>query len=110
MRRGQRVGDHLVRDDGTGTVRWASDVTTQWDGTVQAKKNAEGPHPQWYVQAGGDPYPVDLIRPETPVEIPTNVAPTTVGETSVSAPQGATFHLFNPGVGSMRVGFDFVVR
>lgn len=111
MRRGFIPGEHLVRDDESGAVYYASEMTKRWDGAVVHKKNDERRHPQEFVRAGTDPQPVTPVRSDLPYPA---ALPATfslfVGDTSVPTPSGAASHLFDVGVGSMSVGGTFVVR
>ena len=114
------VGEHLVVDDESGIVGYASEMRTRWDGAMVREKGWETKHPQYFVRAKRDPYPLKNVRPAAVVDEPTNVISTFIGETSVRTPlTGPAAHLFtsvsNPppvggsGVGFWLVGVNFVV-
>lgn len=110
MRRGFRVGDYLMVDDESGLTHYASEMVKRWDGAMVHRSNNEPRHPQEFVKAYPDPEGLTIIRPDVPAEAPTNVIPTYVGATNIPAPTGPASHLFDPGIGDMIVGTDFVVR
>lgn len=99
MRRGRRnfrVGDHLVVDDESGFVHYASEMKECWDGTIRRADQYETRHPQEFVRAKGDPYPVSPIRPEGTFVITDEDAalPLEVGNTSVDTKVGAATHIY----------------
>lgn len=106
-----KIGDHLVIDDESGHTIYASDARVCWDGTIRHKSQYEARHPQEFVRAKNDPYPVDPLRPDTSghVSVPFDL---TVGNTSVGVLVGPATHLFRVvkndqiilGIGDMIVG------
>src|SRR3990167_11003294 len=55
-RRGWKRGDWLVRDEESGLVEYASNVTRDYYGVLKRKDQADSQHPQDFVKAGLDPY------------------------------------------------------
>lgn len=117
MRRGWKRGDWLVRDDESGFTEYASKVRRDYYGVLT--KTPDKAHPQDFIRAKNDPF---IYSPQNP---PTYAFDTSaynlgdfVGLTSVSAPVGPATHLFNPnavngddpGIGSMTISINFVVR
>lgn len=116
MRRGWKRGDWLVRDEESGLTTYASKVRRDYYGVLTS--DPDPLHPQDFIRAGSDPY---ISDPQNP---PSYIYDTSalnlgdfVGITSVPAPMGPATHLFNPsiigsdpGLGSMTIGQDFVIR
>lgn len=94
-RRNFKVGDHLVIDDESGFVHYASEVKQCWDGTIRRADQYETRHPQEFVRAKSDPYPVSPIRPDLPSIISDEDAalPAAVGNTAVATAVGAATHI-----------------
>jgi hypothetical protein len=118
-RRGWKSGDWLVRDEESGFVRYASEVTRDYYGVLKDKKEADEAHPQDFIRAKQDPYPVDPIAPPTRTyNTSAYVQGDFVGLTTVPAPFGPATHIFNPsgipgndpGIGQMEIGTTFTVR
>ena len=59
-----RLNRHWITDDRTGIAHWDDQMTKQWDGLIVVKGSEETRHPQEYVHALADPYPVHFLRPE----------------------------------------------
>ena len=110
IRRRHKIGDYLLRDDESGVVIYASDSVEIWDGSIVHKSQHETRQPQEFVRAENDPVALTDVRPADPVPIAANLSPTYVGATTVEAPRGPAWHLFQPGIGEMRVGITFIVR
>lgn len=110
MRRGIRVGDHLMVDDETGKVHYASDMVELWDGRWVHKSHYETRQPQEFVRALNDPEALRDVRPETPTETAFLARTTYIGATTVVASFGPADHIFDPGIGSMAIGRSFIVR
>jgi hypothetical protein len=111
LRRGFIPGEHLVRDDESGAVYYASEMVKRWDGALVHQKNDERRHPQEFVRAGTDPKALRDVRTDLPYpEAPAADFDLFVGETNVPTPQGAASHLFDVGIGSAAIGSTFVVR
>lgn len=106
-----RIGRHLVRDDESGITYYDDQVVKRWDGQLVHKdKGNETRHPQEFVRAKSDPKALKRIRTDIPWPTPINTVPVLVGETNVPAPYGPAAHLFDPGIGDMEIGKDFIVR
>src|SRR3990167_8724454 len=110
VRNGWRPGRHLVVVDVTRITHWDDEVRKVWDGSIRHKRDYETRHPQEFVKAKGDPYPVKDARPAATLDTPSNFSGVLVEGIGVPVPQGPAYHLFNPGIGSMVVGKSFVVR
>lgn len=62
VRNSWRSGDHLMIDDESGLVFYASDMVRDWDGQWRHKDNLDGRHPQLDVKARRDPQALKDIR------------------------------------------------
>lgn len=106
-----RVDDYLVVDDESGEVRYRSELRKRWDGLLVQRKGWETRQPQEFVQPGNDPTVPTEIRAEEALALPNTTIGVFIGASNVPVPtNNAAAHLFNPGIGSMRVGFSFIVR
>lgn len=117
MRRGWKRGDWLVRDEESGFTVYASKVKRDYYGKLTT--NPDNAHPQDFIRAKGDPY---IWSPQAPPELVYDTSAYNLGDfvglTTVSAPIGPATHLFNPnavngddpGIGSMTIGTNFIVR
>jgi len=111
LRKKHRVGDYLVRDEITGIVRYRSEVTEQgWNGLIVEKRLAEGRHPQERIQALNDPQGLHLTNASEDLPLGMPVAPIFIGATDIAFPEGPAYHLYDPAIGDMSVGFTFIVR
>lgn len=117
-RRGWKRGDWLVRDEESGFTEYGSEVARDYYGVLKKKKELDPVHPQEFVIALGDPYPV---YPQNPPlrEFDTSAynLGDFVGTTNVPAPFGPATHIYNPaslggdpGIGEMEIGSTFEVR
>ena len=59
-----RPGDYLVIDDISGFPHYASEMTTDWDGSFRHRRNLDGRHPQLDVKARRDPEALRDVRPQ----------------------------------------------
>lgn len=117
-RRGWKKGEWLVRDEESGFVEYGSNVRRDYYGVLKRKDQADPAHPQLFVRALGDPYPV---YPQSPVVYTYDTsaydASAFVFGTNIPTPFGPATHLFNPnaalggsgGIGNMEIGLDFIV-
>lgn len=105
-----RVGDHLMRDDESGRVHYASDMVRRWDGHFVRRDQYETRQPQEFVRAYKDPVALTNVRPDQDTGKTCNFIGVFVGATAVPVPRGPAAHLFDPGVGEMEVGCTWVVR
>lgn len=109
-RRGYKAGDWLVQDEESGFVEYASNVGIDYYGVLKRKDQMDAAHPQEFVKALADPYPVDPTSPPMRnYDLSQSVVGFTIGDTSLSTPQGAALHLYRPGIGNAIVGYDFFV-
>ena len=110
IRNRHKVGDYLVQDDENGFVYYRSQVTRVWNGTYRRIDQYESRQPQEFVKARKDPKALTVVRPEDTLALPTTAELAEIGESGVSTPTGPASHLFNPGIGEMRIGFSFIIR
>jgi hypothetical protein len=94
MRNTHRIGNWLLVCDECGLTYYNDKIHKRWDGAIVCEKDWEPRHPQEYVHARSDPKPLTKVRPDTLVLTVDNTAPSTVGETGVSAKTGPATHLF----------------
>lgn len=108
IRNTHKIGDHLMVDDESGIVHYASEMVQIWDGSWRHKSNWEPRHPQEFVKAKKDPYPIKNVRPDATYPVPQNVLPEFIGNTSIPFPTtGPAAHLFGGGgIGNMRIEDD----
>lgn len=111
MRRGWKRGDHLVMDEESGFTTYASKVAYDYYGVLKLKKQGDRAHPQDFIRAKEDPYPVYPIHPplrqyENPCA---SIVGFFVGDTSVPTPDGPALHLFRPGIGEAEIECTFFV-
>lgn len=106
-----RSGDWLVVDDESGFVCYASETIRRWDGLIVRADQNEPPHPQWFIRAKGDPYPVPFVRSDFPQEhVCTTIGPFFDG-TTVRRPVGVASHLYVADtIGTMEIGCSFTVQ
>lgn len=93
-RKGFRVGDHLVVDDESGFVHYASEMKECWDGTIRRSDQYEARHPQEFIRAKGDPYPVYPVRIDPTIILENNTIPLSVGNTNVPTAVGPASHIY----------------
>jgi len=116
-RRGWKRGDWLVRDEESGLVEYASNVTRDYYGVLKRKDQADHQHPQDFVRAGQDPYINDpQASPAYTYDTSAYNVSAYVYGTTIPTPQGPAFHLFGitgaagaQGIGPMVIGTTFVV-
>lgn len=95
-RRGWKRGEWLVRDEESGFVEYASNVTRDFYGVLKRKDQADRQHPQDFVVAGQDPYiNTPLNNPEMTYDTSAFNVSAFVYGTNVSAPYGPASHLFS---------------
>ncbi len=117
-RRGWKKGAWLVRDEESGFVEYGDNVRRDYYGVLKRKDQADPVHPQLFIRALGDPYPV---YPQAPIAMTYDTsaydASAFVYGTNIPTPYGPATHLFNPfagqgssqGIGAMTIGTDFEV-
>jgi len=110
IRNRHKVGDHLAVCDESGIVDYASRMVKRWDGAFVRKQAFETRHPQDFIRAKKDPYPLKVTRPEPPVARPFLGVPPTIGKTNIPTPiSGPGARLYGDGIGVMQIGTSFVV-
>jgi len=117
-KRGWKRGEHLVRDEESGFVEYASDVRRDYYGVLKRKDECDPPHPQLFIRAKGDPY-ITYPQADPSYTYDTsayNVSAFVYG-TNIPTPRGAAYHLFfadvgdsDPAIPDMAIGSDFTVR
>lgn len=112
VRRRIRRGDHLVVDDYTGVVIYASQASRDYLGNLTLRSRMDPIQPQLFVKALDDPQPATIINPLTGIPPASLFQDPDVGTTSVPAPTGAATHLFqyNLAIPQMAIGSSFIVR
>jgi hypothetical protein len=109
-RRGWKRGDWLVKDEESGFTTYGSKVAYDYWGVLKLKEQGDKAHPQMFVKAGGDPYPVYPVNPPLrDFSLDESVIGFDVGTTTVDVPDGPALHLFRPGIGSATLEYDFFV-
>lgn len=112
-RNGFKVGDHLMRDDESGIVHYASDMVRRWDGLWVHHSNNETRNPQEFVRARADPVALQNVRSDLPFDAPDQpiTQPLFIGNTTTKTIPGPASHLFEgDGIGAMDIGGNFIVR
>lgn len=116
IRRRWKKGEHLIRCERTGRNLYSSQIAKDpWNGSYVDKRLVYGKHPQDYVTAMADPYPVNPVIPD--VEFSSyNVLVPTLGQTSLPMDNTSQIAaLYDYGIGDMVVGGSeiqgsFIVR
>ena len=116
-RRGWKRGEWLVRDEESGLVEYASNVTRDYYGVLKRRDQADSQHPQDFVRAGQDPYINDpQASPAYTYDTSAYNVSAYVYGTNIPTPQGPAFHLFGivgaagaQGIGTMVIGTTFTV-
>lgn len=108
--RGWRKGKYLVMDEESGLVRYNTQVMFDGYGKLTSKRYADRRHPQEFVKARQDPYPVPFTRPENITAEYCAEPPLLVGNTTVFVLPGPGFNPDAEGVGEMEIGCNFTVR
>ena len=110
-----KQGSYLIRDDISGRIVFNDEAGETWDGQIREQRHVGEDawrHPQDFIRAKADPYPVSPIRPRGPTA--------TIDFTDnnfvqgVTLPLGAASHLFPSstfnGIGRMRIMKDGTTR
>lgn len=109
-RRGWKKGDWLVKDEESGFTVYASQVKRDYYGVLKLKTQADNAHPQMFIQAKDDPYPVSPIsEPLRDYDSTESVVGFYVDSTLIPTPDGPGLHLFRPGIGKAKLEYDFFV-
>lgn len=90
-----KPGDYLVIDQESGLTEYASDCGYDWNGVLKRKDQFDGEHPIYrFRNYDREKYP-SMINPDITVTAYSNIKPSFIGNTSVSAPPGPADHLFD---------------
>lgn len=109
-RRGWKPGDHLIKDEESGFTIYASEAIRDSYGVLKKKSEADSLHPQEFIRARRDPYPVYPVAPPVrDYDFSQSLVGSTVGTTNVPVITGPASHLFSAGIGYMRIEYDFIV-
>lgn len=109
-RSGWKRGDWLVKDEESGFTTYGSQVAYDYYGVLKLKAQGDKAHPQMFVKAKGDPYPVyPANQPLRNFNLTESVVGFDVGETTIDTPDGPALHLFRPGINSAILEYDFFV-
>ena len=105
-----RPGDYLMVDDLSGTTHYASEMVRNWDGAWVHHSKYEMRNPQEFVRSRKEEQP-RVVRPDDPTAEAANAIGVFIGLTTIRVPtNNAAAHLYDPGIGDMEVGLNFVVR
>lgn len=111
IRKKHKIGDHLVQDDLTGVVQYASKMAIDYRGNMVRKSHQLRRNPQDFVRPLPDYAKIVNMRPDTSPTTPAPVFELFVGETNVlTNTSGAAYHLFDVGIGEAAIEETFVVR
>lgn len=110
MRNTYRPGKWLVRDDESGIVYYNDEMVQIWDGSWRHHSNAETRHPQEFVQYPEEASVDEPVRPDVPYPSVSLAPPIVVGNTSIPAPQGPAYHIFDLAIPDMTIGDTFIIR
>lgn len=110
-RRGWKKGDWLVKDAESGFTTYGSKVAYDYYGVLKLKKQADPAHPQDFIRAKDDPYPIYPVNPpDRDYDLTDSTIGFFVGNTNISIPtDGAALHLYRPALGDARIEYDFFV-
>lgn len=81
-----------------------------WDGSWRHYTNTETRHPQEFVQYPDEASVTEPVRPDIPYPEVSLAAPIVVGNTSIPAPRGPAYHLFDNAIPDMSIGDTFIIR
>lgn len=109
MRRGWKRGDWLVKDEESGFTIYASQAGRDYYGVLKRKEQMDMAHPQMFVRAKEDPYPVDPISPPLREYDKYDNVEFYIDSTTIEPVNGPALHLFRPGVGDAIVEYDLFV-
>ena len=110
MRNTWKAGRWLVRDDESGIVYYNDEMVQIWNGSWRHWSNTETRHPQEFVMAPVEADVVEPVRPDIPYPSVSLAPIQVVGNTSVTSPRGAAYHIFDSGIPDMEIGDTFIVR
>jgi len=109
-RRGWKRGDWLVKDEESGFTTYGTRVEYDYYGVLKLREQADPAHPQDFIKAKEDPYPVyPVSQPLRSFSLDESVVGFDVGETTIDTPDGPALHIFRPGIGDAILEYDFFV-
>lgn len=110
-RRGWVRGDWLVQDEESGFTTYGTEVGRDYYGVLKVKDQLDPAHPQMFIRAKEDPYPVYPVHPpfRQYAEICLTQQGPFVGTTNVPAPFGPATELYQAGVGEAVIECDLYV-
>jgi hypothetical protein len=109
-RRGWKSGDWLAKDEESGFTVYGSKLAYDDYGVLKLKEQGDKLHPQDFVKALEDPYPVyPVSQPLRDFNLTESVVGFDVGTTTVDTPSGPALHLYRPGIGQAIIEYDFFV-
>ncbi len=109
MRRGWKRGDWLVKDEESGFTEYASRVGRDYYGVLKLKEQMDMAHPQMFVRAKEDPYPVPFMSPPLREYTTEPTVEFYIDSTTIEPVNGPAQHLFRPGVDFAEVEYDLFV-
>lgn len=109
MSRGWKRKDWLVKDEESGFTEYASKMARDYYGVLKLKSQGDRAHPQDFIRAKEDPYPVDPIHPPLRSYDSAPDVQFYIGSTNIEQPFGPATHLFRPGVDFATIEFDLFV-
>lgn len=110
-RRGYKKGDWLVKDEESGFTTYGTKVACDYYGVLKVKDQCDKAHPQMFVRAKEDPYPVYPVSPPfREYDLTESVVGFHVGTTNVPTVDGPALHLYRPGVNDAVVEYDTFVN
>lgn len=109
--RGWKSGEWLVKDEESGFTTYGSKVAYDYYGVLKLKNQGDHAHPQDFVKALEDPYPVyPISQPLRDYSLDQSVVGFFVGHTSVATvTDSPALHIYRPGVGDAIIEYDLFV-
>ena len=103
-------GKWLVVDDESGFIEYSDKVVKRWDGVIVRKDQDEPIHPQYFIKAKGDPYPVPYVRPDSDSGLTCSTIGPFYPNTTTRRLVGAASHLkVADKIGDMEIECSFTV-
>ncbi len=95
IRNRHRRGVHLVRDEESDFVHYSDEIVRRYDGALVLSTQYEGRHPQEFIRAKNDPYPVDPISDDPIHDLAgTNIPSINIGNTTIVTQPGIVGHIY----------------
>lgn len=110
-RRGWKSGDWLAKDEESGFTTYGSKLEYDYYGVLQLKGKGDRAHPQDFVKAKEDPYPVyPVSQPLRDYSLDESVVGFFVGTTTVpTSLVSPAFSIYRPGVDFATIEYDLFV-